>query len=81
MDGTTMGTGTEKHRPKCLLMSLGKIQKLMRKTCRSMGRNDEPFVITVSPTTINPAMFHIGEELIVEQRNNFQTLFYDDFPE
>jgi hypothetical protein len=62
-------------------MSLGKIQKLVRKTGRRKGRNVEFYVINITPTAEQPAEFHIREELIAEQRNSFRTLLYDDFPE
>jgi hypothetical protein len=48
MDGTTMTMQIEERRPECLLMSCAKIQKLMRKTRRSRGRNAEFYVIDVS---------------------------------
>jgi hypothetical protein len=38
MDGTTVATHIEERRHEYLLMSSGKIQKLVRKTCRSRGR-------------------------------------------
>jgi hypothetical protein len=41
IDGTTMDTRSEERRPECLLMLYVKIQKLMRKTRRSRGRNAE----------------------------------------
>jgi hypothetical protein len=52
----------------------------MRKTRRSRGRNDELYVINVMPTAEHPADFHNGEELALEQRENFRTLLYDDSP-
>jgi hypothetical protein len=63
MDGTTVETRIEEGRPECLLMSSVKIQTLMRKTCRSKGRNAEFYVIDVSPTTKQPTEFHTREEL------------------
>jgi hypothetical protein len=62
-------------------MSLTKVQKLMRKTRRSTGRNAEFYVIELTPTVDEPTDFHIGEELTAEQRDNFRSLLYDDFPE
>jgi hypothetical protein len=38
-------------------------------------------MIDISPTTQQPAEFHIGEELTAEQRENFRSSLYDDFPE
>jgi hypothetical protein len=49
MDGTTMETTLEERRPECLLMSSTKVQKLMRKTRRSRGRNAEFYVIELTP--------------------------------
>jgi hypothetical protein len=63
MDGTTMDPHIEERRLECLLMSSGKIQKLMRKTRRIRGRNAEFYVINITPATEQPAEFHIGEEL------------------
>jgi hypothetical protein len=45
MDGTTVETTLEERRSECLLMSSTKVQKLMRKTRRSKGRNAELYVI------------------------------------
>jgi hypothetical protein len=53
----------------------------MRKTRRSSGRSAELYVIDVSPTTKQPSELHNGEELAEEQRENFRSLLYDDFPE
>jgi hypothetical protein len=54
----------------------------MRKTRRNKGRNAEFYVIAVTPTAGQPTEFHIGEELTAEQqRENFLSLLYDDFPE
>jgi hypothetical protein len=47
MDGTTVDTQTKERIPECLLMSSGKIQKLMRKTRRSKRRNAEFYLIYV----------------------------------
>jgi hypothetical protein len=44
-------------------MSSGKIQKPMRKTRRSKGRNAEFYVIDISPSAEQLAEFHNGEEL------------------
>jgi hypothetical protein len=81
MDGTTIETTLEERRPECLLMSSTKVQKLMRKTRRSMGRNAEFYVIELTRAANQPTEFHIGEELTKEQRENFRSLLYDDFPE
>jgi hypothetical protein len=62
-------------------MSSGKIQKLMRKTRRSKGRNAEFDVIGISPVAEQPAEFHSGEEHPAKQRELFRSLLYDDFPE
>jgi hypothetical protein len=62
-------------------MSFTKIQKLMRKTRRSMGRNSEFYVIELTPAANQPTAFHTGEELTAKQRKNFRSLLYDDFPE
>jgi hypothetical protein len=48
MDGTSVETQIEERRHEFLLMSSAKIQKLMRKTRRSKGRNGEFYVIDVS---------------------------------
>jgi hypothetical protein len=48
MDETTVETRIEERRPQCLLLSTGKIQKLMRKTRRSWGRIAEFCVISIS---------------------------------
>jgi hypothetical protein len=81
MDGTTVDTQIEEQRPECLIMSSGKIQKLMRKTRRNKGRNAEFYVFDVSQAIYEPAEFHTGEEVIAEQRDNLRSLLYDDFPE
>jgi hypothetical protein len=62
-------------------MSYGKIQKPMRKTHRGKGRNAKFYVINVTQATEQPAEFHIGEELAVEQRENFRSSLNNDFPE
>jgi hypothetical protein len=58
-----------------------KVQKIMRKTRRSRGRNAEFYVIELTPAADQSTDFHIGEELTAEQRDNFRSLLYDDFPE
>jgi hypothetical protein len=50
MDGTTLETQIEERQPECLLMSSGKIQKLVRKTRRSKGRNPGIHVIIQQDT-------------------------------
>jgi hypothetical protein len=55
MDGTSMETQTKERIPECLLMSYGKIQKLMRKTRRSKGRNAMFYVMNVTLATEQPA--------------------------
>jgi hypothetical protein len=81
MDGTTVETHREERRPKCLLMSSTKVEKLMRKTRRSGGRNAEFDVIELTPAAYQPTRFHTGEELTADQRENSRSLFYEDFPE
>jgi hypothetical protein len=81
MDGTAFETTLEERRLECLLMSCTKVQKLMRKTHRSRGRNAEFYVIEFTPAANQPTEFHTGEELTANQRDNFQSLLYDDFPE
>jgi hypothetical protein len=44
MDGTSVETRLEERRLECLLMSSTKVQKLLRKTRRSRGRNAEFYV-------------------------------------
>jgi hypothetical protein len=63
MDGTVADTQLEERRPECLLMSSTKVQKVMRKTRRSGGRNAELYVIEVTPAADQPTAFHNGEEL------------------
>jgi type II secretory pathway predicted ATPase ExeA len=63
MDGTSVETQIEERRLGCLLMSSTKIQKLLRKTRRSRGRNAEFYVIEIKPATKQPTEFYIGEEL------------------
>jgi hypothetical protein len=62
-------------------MSSTKVQKLMRKTRRSRGRNAEFYVIELTPAAEQPTDFHTGEELTSDLRDNFRSLLYDDFPE
>jgi hypothetical protein len=59
----------------------GKVQKLMRKKRRNKGRNAEFYVIGILQVAEQPAEFHIGEELIAVQLDNFRSLLYDDLPE
>jgi hypothetical protein len=81
MDGKAVETTLEERRPECLLMSSTKVQKLMRKTRRSTGRHAEFYVIELTSAAEQPTDFHTGEELTTEQRDNFRSLLYDDFPE
>jgi hypothetical protein len=81
MDGTAVGTTLEERRHECLLMSSTKVQKLMRKTRRSMGRHAEFYVIELTPAADQSTDFHIGEELTAEQQDSFRSLLFDDFPE
>jgi anti-anti-sigma regulatory factor len=67
MDGTTVETQIEERLSEYLMMSSAKIQKLMRNTRRSRGRNAEFYVINVSPAAKQPVEFHIGEELTAEE--------------
>jgi hypothetical protein len=71
----------EERRLECLLLSNVKIQKLVRKTRRNIGRNAEFYVIDVSPTAKQLAEFHTEEELTAEQRDNCQSSLCGDFPE
>jgi hypothetical protein len=57
------GASVETQNEECLLVSSARIQKLMRKTGRSIGRNAEFYVIDVSPAAKQPAELHTGEEL------------------
>jgi hypothetical protein len=81
MDGTAVETTLEERRPECLVMSSTKVQILMRKTRRSRGRHAEFYVIELTPAADQPNDFHTREELTTEQRDNFRSLLYDDFPE
>jgi hypothetical protein len=60
-------------------MFSSKIQKLMRKTRRSRGRNAEFYIIDISPFTEQPAEFHNGKELIAQQSEHFRLLLHHDF--
>jgi hypothetical protein len=73
MTGTTLDTHTEERRPEGLLMSSGKVHKLMRKTRRSKGRNAEFYVINVTPATEHPTKLHNGEKLTKKQRGSFRS--------
>jgi hypothetical protein len=46
-------------------MSYGKIQKLMRKTCRSKGRNADFYVIEISHEAEQPAEFTTETSLLL----------------
>jgi hypothetical protein len=81
LDGTTVETTLEERRPECLLMSSTKVQKLMRKTRRSKGRNAEFYVIELTPTVDQPTDFRTGEEVTADQGDIFRSLLYEDFPE
>jgi hypothetical protein len=81
MDGTAVETTLEERRPECLLLSSTKVQKLLRKTRRSKGRHAEFYVIELTSAAEQRTDFHIGEELTAEQRDNFRSLLFDDFPE
>jgi hypothetical protein len=81
MDGAAVETTLEERCPECLLLSSTKVQKLMRKTRRSWGRHAEFYVIELTSATEQPTDFHTGEELTAEQRDNFRSLLYDNFPE
>jgi hypothetical protein len=79
MDGTPMETQLEERRLECLLMSSTKIQKLLRKTRRSKGRETEFYVIELTSAADQPTEFHTREELTANQHDNFRSLLYDDF--
>jgi hypothetical protein len=81
MDGTSVQPTLEERCPECLLMSSTKVQKLVRKTRRSRGRNAEFYVIELTPAADQSTNFHTGEELTAEQQDSFRSLLYDDFPE
>jgi hypothetical protein len=81
MDGTAVETTLEERRLECLLLSSIKVQKLMRKTRRSRGRHTEFYVIELTSAAEQPTDFHTGEELAAEQRDNFRSLLFNDFPE
>jgi hypothetical protein len=81
MDGTTVETQIEERRLECLLMSSTNVQKLMRQTRRKRGRNAEFHVVEVTPTITNqPTKSHFREELRAQQRENFRSLLYENFP-
>jgi hypothetical protein len=80
MDGTSVESTLEERRPEGLLMSSTKVQKLMRKTSRSRGRNAEFYVIELTSAADQPTDLHTGEELPAQQHDNFRSLLYDDFP-
>jgi hypothetical protein len=63
------------------MMSFAHVQQQMRKTHRGKGRTAEFYVIEITPAVGQPTDFHNGEELNAEQRENFQSLLYDDFAE
>jgi hypothetical protein len=83
MDGTIMEVQPYDRPLECLLMSYGKVQKLMRKTRRSRGRNAEFCVINVTPAAEQPAELRTRKELTANTsgRKDFRTLLFDDFPE
>jgi hypothetical protein len=61
MDGKTTEIQNEDCRSKCLLMSSGKGQKLMRRTHKSRGRNAEFYMINVKPSVEQASEFHTRE--------------------
>jgi hypothetical protein len=70
MDGSIGEVHAKELRRECLLMSSDKVQKLVRKTRRSKGRNAEFYVINETPIAEPPVEFHIGEEITAEQLQN-----------
>jgi hypothetical protein len=54
MDGTTV----QKRRLECLMMLSTKVQKLVRKTRRSKGRNAEFYGIGITLAADQPTAFH-----------------------
>jgi hypothetical protein len=58
MDGTAVEITTEERRPKCFLVPSIKVQKVMRKTRRIMGRNADFIVINVTMAMKQPTIFH-----------------------
>jgi hypothetical protein len=74
MDGTTVETQMEGCKPECLLMSFGKIQKLMRETRRNKGRNAEFYEIKFSPSSEKLAEFNTGGEFNAQQHEHFRSL-------
>jgi hypothetical protein len=81
MDGSAVETTLDERRPECLLLSSTKVQKLMRKTRRDRGRHAEFYVIELTSAYVQPTVFHTGEELTAEQRDNFRSFLFNDFPE
>jgi hypothetical protein len=53
----------------------------MRKTRRNRGRHAEFYVIELTSAAEQPTDFHTGEEVTAEQRDNFRSLLFDDFPD
>jgi hypothetical protein len=70
MSGTSIKVQTQKRRLECLPMPSSKVQKLMRKTRLSKGRNAELQVIKVTRVAKQLAKFHTGEKLIAKQRQH-----------
>jgi hypothetical protein len=62
MDGSRVETQIEDRLHGCLIMSSGKIQALMRKTRRNMGRIAELHVIDISSLAGQPTEFHTRRE-------------------
>jgi hypothetical protein len=54
MDGTSVESHLEERCPECILLSSTKVQKLMRETRRSRGRNAEFYVIELTPAVDQP---------------------------
>jgi hypothetical protein len=81
MDGIEVETHMDERRHECLLMSSTKVQKLTSKTRRSKGRTAEFYVFELTPAANQLTEFHTGEELTPNQRDNFRSSLYDDFPE
>jgi hypothetical protein len=79
MDGIAVETQLEERHHECLLMSSTKVQKIIRKTRRNIGRNAEFYVIEITPPQTNQRHFTL--ERSADQRENFRSLLYDDFPE
>jgi adenine-specific DNA methylase len=81
MDSAIAEVQKEDLRLECLLMSFVKVQKHIRKMCRSRGRNAEFHVIYGTPIAEHAAEFRTGEELTANQLKDFRKLVYDDFLE